>query len=59
MCVCCVAVQEFIGADGGEDNAVVKNMAAAETVSKILQLESCEDLCFALTTLRTETRGKK
>ena len=51
------SVQEFKGADSGNDNAEVSNREAAESAAKILQLESCDDLCFALTKLRTETRG--
>ena len=46
-----------MGADEGDDNAVIKNPEAAELIAKLLVLESCQNMCFALTTLRTETRG--
>ena len=46
-----------MGADGGEDGARIKNPEVAEKVTELLQLESSEELCFALTTLRTTTRG--
>ena len=32
--------------------------SVAELVTQVLQLESCEELCFTLTTLRTTTRGQ-
>ena len=51
--------QEFRGADGGEDNARVKNRLVAKAVAQVLELESVGELCFALTTLRTETRGQR
>ena len=51
--------QEFRGADGGEDNARVKNRLVAKAVAQVLELESVGELCFALTTLRTETRGQQ
>lgn len=51
-------LQEFRGADGGEDNARVKNRLVAKAVAQVLELESVGELCFALTTLRTETRGQ-
>ena len=50
--------QEFRGADGGEDNSRVKNRVAAKAAAQALELESVGELCFALTTLRTETRGQ-
>ena len=50
-------LQEFVGADGSDDNAIIENPEAAEQVTTVLQLENSQDLCFALTTLRTETRG--
>ena len=50
-------MQEFEGADGTDDDAVIKNPESAKLVDTILGLESYEDLSFALTTLRTETRG--
>ncbi len=46
-----------MGADGGQDNATVKNPESVDLVAKLLGLESSKDLCFALITLRTETRG--
>ena len=42
----------------GEDNARVKNRQVAKAAAQVLELESAGELCFALTTLRTETRGK-
>ena len=50
-------MQEFAGADGGNDNSVIANPESVGLVSKLLQLEEGQDLSFALTTLRTETRG--
>lgn len=50
-------LQEFEGADGGEDSARVRNPEAVDSVSEVLQLESSDELSFALTTLRTTTRG--
>lgn len=49
--------QEFEGDDGGDDNSVIKNPQSVELVAKLLELESSQELSFALTTLRTETRG--
>jgi len=51
-------IQEFQGSDGGQDNARVKNPESADLVARLLGLEDSKDLCFALITLRTETRGK-
>jgi hypothetical protein len=50
--------QEFRGAEDGEDNARVKNRQVAKAAAQVLELESAGELCFALTTLRTETRGQ-
>ena len=44
--------------DDGEDNARVKNRQVAKAAAQVLELESAGELCFALTTLRTETRGQ-
>ena len=52
-----IFLQEFRGLEEGEDNARVKNRQVAKTAAEVLQLESAGELCFALTTLRTETRG--
>ncbi len=52
-----LGIQEFAGADGGEDSARVSNPEAVKVVSEVLQLESSDELSFALTTLRTTTRG--
>ncbi len=57
MRICCIVLQEFEGADGTDDNAIIKNPESAKLVDEILGLENYDDLCFALTTLRTETRG--
>ena len=50
--------QEFRGVEDGEDNARVKNRQVAKAAAQVLELESAGELCFALTTLRTETRGQ-
>lgn len=50
-------LQEFRGADGGEDNSRVRNRLLARAAAQALEIESVGELCFALTTLRTETRG--
>lgn len=47
--------QEFGCRD--DDSAVILNKEVAETVTELLGLESVDDLSFALTTLRTVTRG--
>ena len=47
--------QEFGRKD--DDSAVILNKEVAETVTELLGLESVDDLSFALTTLRTVTRG--
>lgn len=47
--------QEFGSKD--DDSAVILNKEVAETVTELLGLESVDDLSFALTTLRTVTRG--
>lgn len=47
--------QEFGSRD--DDSAVILNKEVAETVTELLGLESVDDLSFALTTLRTVTRG--
>ena len=36
----------------------MKNRLMAKAVAEVLELESVGELCFALTTLRTETRGQ-
>ncbi len=54
---CVIAFQDFVGADGSDDNSTIKNPESVESVAKILQLENAEELSFAFTTLRTETRG--
>ena len=41
----------------GGDSAAIKNPELVETISHMLHLENSEDLAFALTTLRTMTRG--
>ena len=51
--------QEFRGVEDGEDNARVKNRQVAKAAAQVLELESAGELCFALTTLRTETRGQQ
>ena len=51
-------LQEFRGSDGGEDNARVRNRVDATSAAQALELESVGELCFGLTTLRTETRGE-
>ena len=35
----------------------MKNRMIAKAAAQVLELESVGELCFALTTLRTETRG--
>ena len=47
--------QEFGRRD--DDSAVILNKEVAETVTELLGLESVDDLSFALTILRTVTRG--
>ena len=36
----------------------MKNRQVAKAAAQVLELESAGELCFALTTLRTETRGQ-
>ena len=36
----------------------MKNRQVAKAAAQVLELESVGELCFALTTLRTETRGQ-
>ena len=55
---CSFLFQEFRGVEDGEDNARVKNRQVAKAAAQVLELESAGELCFALTTLRTETRGQ-
>ena len=50
-------MQDFRGEDGGEDNAVIRNPESVELVANLLDLETSDELSFALTTLRNETRG--
>ena len=50
-------LQEFVGADGDNDNAEVSTPDVVESVAQLLHLEGSEELSFALTTLRTTTRG--
>ena len=49
--------QEFVGADGDNDNAEVSTPDVVESVAQLLHLEGSQELSFALTTLRTTTRG--
>jgi myosin-3 len=50
---------EFVSSEeGGGDSATVRNPELVETVSQLLCLESSAELSFALTTLRTVTRGE-
>ena len=51
-------LQEFVGADGDNDNAEVSTPDVVESVAQLLHLEGSEELSFALTTLRTTTRGE-
>lgn len=37
----------------------MKNRQVAKAAAQVLELESAGELCFALTTLRTETRGEQ
>lgn len=53
----CHASQEFVGEDGDNDNAEVSTPAVVESVAQLLHLEGSQELSFALTTLRTTTRG--
>jgi myosin-3 len=39
------------------DNTIIKNTDVSQLVTELLSLESADDLSFALTTLRTVTRG--
>ena len=55
---CTLYLQEFEGADGGEDNAAIQNPDSIKAVSDLLQMGGSEDISFALTTLRTTTRGR-
>ena len=50
-------MQEFGSQTKEDDTAVILNKEVAETVTELLGLESVEHLSFALTTLRTMTRG--
>ena len=50
-------LQEFVGADGDNDNAEVSTPDVVESVAQLLHLEGSQELSFALTTLRTTTRG--
>ena len=50
--------QEFTcSEERGGDSATVSNPELVETICQLLCLDSAEDLSFALTTLRTVTRG--
>ncbi|CAI8048136.1 Myosin-IIIb, partial [Geodia barretti] len=50
---------EFVSSEeGGGDSATVRNPEVVETVSQLLCLESSAEVSFALTTLRTVTRGE-
>lgn len=53
----CFYIKVFKGADSTGDSSRVDNMEKVNIISRLLQLEYPEDLCFALTTLRTTTRG--
>ena len=57
MRYCNCSMQDFRGEDGGEDNAVIRNPESVELVANLLDLETSDELSFALTTLRNETRG--
>ena len=50
-------LQEFVCADDGCDSARIQNLELVRTISELLCLESPDDLAFALTTLRSVTRG--
>ena len=54
---CFLLPQEFNGVDGCEENAAVADTGVLEFVCKLLGLENPQDFAFALTTLRTVTRG--
>ena len=52
--------QEFTcSEERGGDSATVSNPELVETICQLLCLDSAEDLSFALTTLRTVTRGTR
>ena len=50
--------QDFVTAPGSDDTATVINrQTTAFIAAQLLQMDNPDDLCFALTTLRTTTRG--
>uniref|UniRef100_A0A1X7U738 non-specific serine/threonine protein kinase n=1 Tax=Amphimedon queenslandica TaxID=400682 RepID=A0A1X7U738_AMPQE len=49
---------EFGSQTREDDSAIILNKEGAKTVTELLGLESAEHLSFALTTLRTTTRGE-
>ena len=52
------SLQEFVGEDGGNENAQVRSLEVVSLVTELLDMkEEQEDFAFSLTTLRTQTRG--
>ena len=50
--------QDFVAAPRSDDTATVINKQTSPRIAaQLLQIDNDDDLCFALTTLRTTTRG--